>query len=388
MKGKNKLVGVLAVTLLSNAAMPMVYAASETYSVPSTAVYAQANEVALEEANYKLDYLGDLIDGIEKIGDLTGQELGWLNELKEAYKAISKIVEGLEKGVGNIAELRAKVIPRIDLLINIAETITADATELVDSQQQAHIIIGFAVTRAVVKAIDPFETADELKKASNDLTAALDRARAVPKQTEDSVRTHYNLEKLNKAINDAKRARNKELRNKLDATKLAEVDMAIKKAEDVKRNNKATVIEVGEAADELNAKIEEAYASIPEGERTASKSTKVDLEKDIKIAKNVRKELKGKVDSSVIKELNKAISSAERVLKNNRSTVNEVLEADKAIVEATNVAKEALNVVPEEPAVEPEAPVVEDENTEVEDNNIEVEQPTDNSDEVLVEVAE
>ena len=164
--------------------------------------------------------------------------------------------------------------------------------------------------------------------------------------------------------------------------------MAIKKAEDVKRNNKATVKEVGEAADELNAKIEEAYASIPEGERTASKSTKVDLEKDIKIAKNVRKELKGKVDSSVIKELNKAISSAERVLKNNRSTVNEVLEADKAIVEATNVAKEALNVVPEEPAVEPEAPVVEDENTEVEDNNIEVEQPTDNSDEVLVEVAE
>lgn len=388
MKGKNKLVGVLAVTLLSNAAMPMVYAASETYSVPSTAVYAQANEVALEEANYKLDYLGDLIDGIEKIGDLTGQELGWLNELKEAYKAISKIVEGLEKGVGNIAELRAKVIPRIDLLINIAETITADATELVDSQQQAHIIIGFAVTRAVVKAIDPFETADELKKASNDLTAALDRARAVPKQTEDSVRTHYNLEKLNKAINDAKRARNKELRNKLDATKLAEVDMAIKKAENVKRNNKATVKEVGEAADELNAKIEEAYASIPEEERTASTSTKVDLEKDIKIAKNVRKELKGKVDSSVIKELNKVISSSERVLKNNRSTVNEVLEADKAIVEATNVAKEALNVVPEEPAVEPEAPVVENGNTEVEDNNIEVEQPTDNSDEVLVEVTE
>ena len=128
----------------------MVYAASGTYSVPNTAIYAQTNEAALNEANSKLDYLGDLIDGIEKIGDLTGQELGWLKELKEAYKAISKIVEGLEKGVGNIAELRAKVIPRIDLLINIAETITADATELSDSQQQAHVIIGFAVTRAVV----------------------------------------------------------------------------------------------------------------------------------------------------------------------------------------------------------------------------------------------
>ena len=242
------------------------------------------------------------------------------------------------------------------------------------------------------------------------MTAALDRARTVPKQTEDSVRTHYNLEKLNKAINDAKRARNKELRNKLDATMLAEVDMAIKKAEDLKRNNKATVKEVAEAADELNAKIEEAYNSIPEGERTASKSTKVELERDIKVAKNVRNDLKGKVDSSVIKELNKAISSAEKVLKNNRSTVNEVQEADKAIVEATNVAREAINVVPEEgsvvpekdPAVEPETPVVpeedpavesetpvaQDEITPVEDNSNEVEQPADEVEEVLVEVVE
>lgn len=392
MKAKKKLVGILAVTMLTNAAMPVVYAANETEDVIAPVQYL-AQERAADEANAKLDYLGDLIEGLEKIaGDLTGSELGWLKELKNAFDFISKI---MDKGIGSIAELRTKIIPRLDLLINVAETITADATELADSEQQAHVIVGFSVTRALLKATDLFETADGLNKASEDLTAALDRARQVPKQTEDSVRTHYNLDKLNRAINNAKNIRNRELRNKLDSTQLAEVDMVIRKADDVRRNNRATVKEVEEATQELNAKIEEAYAAIPEGERAANNSTKLQLEKDIQIAKNLRDfKLKGNVDSSVIRELNREITMANRVLKNNRSTVNQVLEADKAIVEATNVSKDALNAKEETEAPveeETETPVVEEE-TDVEDIEVEenetLNDEVENFDEGLVEVVE
>lgn len=392
MKAKKKLVGILAVTMLTNAAMPVVYAANETEDVIAPVQYL-AQERAADEANAKLDYLGDLIEGLEKIaGDLTGSELGWLKELKNAFDFISKI---MDKGIGSITELRTKIIPRLDLLINVAETITADATELADSEQQAHVIVGFSVTRALLKATDLFETADGLNKASEDLTAALDRARQVPKQTEDSVRTHYNLDKLNRAINNAKNIRNIELRNKLDPTQLAEVDMVIRKADDVRRNNRATVKEVEEATQELNAKIEEAYAAIPEGERAANNSTKLQLEKDIQIAKNLRDfKLKGNVDSSVIRELNREITMANRVLKNNRSTVNQVLEADKAIVEATNVAKDALNAKEETEAPveeETETPVVEEE-TDVEDIEVEenetLNDEVENFDEGLVEVVE
>lgn len=392
MKAKKKLVGILAVTMLTNAAMPVVYAANETEDVIAPVQYL-AQERAADEANAKLDYLGDLIEGLEKIaGDLTGSELGWLKELKNAFDFISKI---MDKGIGSIAELRTKIIPRLDLLINVAETITADATELVDSEQQAHVIVGFSVTRALLKATDLFETADGLNKASEDLTAALDRARQVPKQTEDSVRTHYNLDKLNRAVSRAKDLRNRELRNKLDPTQLAEVDMVIRKADEVRRNNRATVKEVEEATQELNAKIEEAYAAIPEGERAANNSTKLQLEKDIQIAKNLRDfKLKGNVDSSVIRELNREITMANRVLKNNRSTVNQVLEADKAIVEATNVAKDALNTKEETEAPveeETETPVVEEE-TDVEDIEVEenetLNDEVENFDEGLVEVVE
>ena len=100
---------------------------------------------------------------------------------------------------------------------------------------------------------------------------------------------------------------------------------------------------------------------------------------------------------------------ANRILKNNRSTVNQVLEADKAIVEATNIANDALNtkeeaeapVVEEENETtivedETEIPAIEEEST-VEDKNIDAEENEtsndevenfDNVDEGLVELAE
>ena len=105
---------------------------------------------------------------------------------------MTKIVKS---GINSASELRNKIIPRIDLLINVAETITADATELADSEQQAHIIVGFSVTRAILKATDLFENAEGLKKASENLTASLEKARQVPKLTDDSKRTHYTLQK-------------------------------------------------------------------------------------------------------------------------------------------------------------------------------------------------
>lgn len=77
----------------------------------------------------------------------------------------------------------------------------------------------------MLKATDLFENADGLNKASANLNEALDRARKVPKLTYESKRTHYTLEQLDRAIARAKEIRNKELRNKLDPTELAEVDM-------------------------------------------------------------------------------------------------------------------------------------------------------------------
>ena len=184
---------------------------------------------------------------------------------------MTKIVKS---GINSASELRDKIIPRIDLLINVAETITADATELADSEQQAHIIVGFSVTRAILKATDLFENAEGLKKASEDLTASLEKARQVPKLNDDSKRTHYTLQKLDKAIANAKGIRNRELKNKLDPAILAEVDILIRQAQEVRRNTSSTVAEVNAMTQKLNEKIEQAIYVIPEGERAANKIQK------------------------------------------------------------------------------------------------------------------
>ena len=94
--------------------------------------------------------------------------------------------------------------------------------------------------------------------------------------------------KLDKAIANAKGIRNKELKNKLDPAILAEVDILIRQAQEVRRNTSSTVAEVNAITKKLNAKIDEAVKAIPEGKRAANKIQKRGLEKDIQAAKNLR----------------------------------------------------------------------------------------------------
>ncbi|WP_394011950.1 CAMP factor family pore-forming toxin [Anaerococcus cruorum] len=393
MKKSKVLASALSIALLSNTVLPATKMAQKTPTLSSVAYAAEESSQA-KEAKDKLNYLGSLIEGLENIaGGLSGNPLSWLKELKRAYELTSKL---LNSAIGSVSDLTKSVIPRIDLLINVAETITADATELADSEQQAHVIVGFSVTRALLKATNIFEKEDGLNKASENLTASLEKAREIPKLTDDSKRTHYTLQQLDRALSRAKEARNKELKNKLDPNELAEFDLLIKKATDVRRNNFATVAEVKAISEELVAKTEEAYKSIPEGEKTANKSTKLALEKDIQAAKNLRDfSLKGKVDAKVIQELNREIADANRVLNNSRATINEVEAADEIIVAATNKAlgkleevqakEKAEEITPEieEPVVEEndetpsvEVPVVNEETTEDEEIEEELEAET------------
>lgn len=381
MKKSKVLASALSIALLSNTVLPATKIAEKTPALSSVAYAAEESSQA-KEAKDKLNYLASLIKGLENIaGGLAGNPLSWLKELKNAYELTSKL---LNRAIGSVSDLTKSVIPRIDLLINVAETITADATELADSEQQAHVIIGFSVTRALLKATNIFEKADGLNKASENLTASLEKAREIPKLTDDSKRTHYTLQQLDRALSRAKEARNTELKNKLDPSALAEFDLLIKKATDVRRNNFATVAEVKAITEELVSKTEEAYKSIPEGEKTANKSTKLALEKDIKAAKNLRDfSLKGKVDGKVIQELNREIADANRVLNNSRATINEVEAADEIIVAATNKALGKLEEVQvkekaeevEETIPEVEEPVIEDETVE-EESTEEVEDET------------
>ena len=377
MKKSQLLAATLSVALLSNTVVPCLGSIAKDDLKLSSVAYAAEEGSEKDQAIDKLDYLGDLIKGLENIaGGLAGNQLDWLKSLKNAYDFVSKIVKNGLVGAG---QLREKVIPRINLLINVAETITADATELVDSEQQAHVIIGFSVTRALLKATDIFENADGLNKASEDLLNSLEKARQVPKLTENSKRTHYTLEKLDRAIANAREVRNRELRYKLDSVALADVDSAIKSAVDVRRNNQATVGQVQEATDELNAKISEALASIPDEDKTASAKDKAVLGKDIEEAKKVRDfELKGKVDSSVIRELNRAIADANRIFRNARTTVKEANAADEELLNAIEKAK--TNLLVEEP-VEEEIPSEEEIEENIPEEKVDEELSEEDSDE-------
>ncbi|MDD7362883.1 MAG: CAMP factor family pore-forming toxin [Peptoniphilus sp.] len=348
MKRKSAITAVLAITMLSTTVAPAVYAVGDTSPAVTTTLYAETDDKgSLSEIDSKMDELNRSISDLEKIsGILTGDQLDWLKQLKEGFDLINKLIHGQ---IANLSSVREKLIARIDLMINVSEVITADATELVDSEQQAHVIIGFGVTRALLKGTDPFASTDDLNKASENVKDSLERAREIPKQTEDSVRSHYNLERLNRAISRAKDLRNREFRHKLNPGELAKVDLIIRKAEGVRADRTATVGEVKTMTQQLNDAVDEAFLSIPEEQRAADDVTRFPLEKSIQEAKNLRDfSLKGQVDSVVIKELNREISNAERVLRNKNATVSQVQDANETMTKAIEKAASALQPVVEE----------------------------------------
>ena len=149
--------------------------------------------------------------------------------------------------------------------------------------------------------------------------------------------------------------------------------------DNVSKNNQATVGQVQEATDELNAKISEALASIPDEDKTASAKDKAVLGKDIEEAKKVRDfELKGKVDSSVIRELNRAIADANRIFRNARTTVKEANAADEELLNAIEKAK--TNLLVEEP-VEEEIPSEEEIEENIPEEKVDEELSEEDSDE-------
>lgn len=257
MKNKKALAITLALSMvLTGAIAPAVNAAGlEEAPVGEETVYA--NATSIEDVTGKLEQIGNIIKRLKEIKDkLTGDQIDNLAKLEKAYNF-------LKERVGEAyGKFRGRYNARVDLVLASAEAITADATEFVDSEQQAHVIIGFAVTRGLVKAVDLLATEEELLAATEVVYTGIEDARAIPKQTDDSRATHYDKEVLKREIKRAKRLRKKVFKDNMAPEDLVRVDIEIANAERVRRNKKATVAEVEEAVANLTAVVDEAYMNM------------------------------------------------------------------------------------------------------------------------------
>lgn len=218
------------------------------------------------EAEEKAEAVEETMKHVAEIADaakVARPDIKWSKEFNELFKTLSELQgEILALASGNIPAFDAKtILARAELATNIGLTIDTATTKLKDKVQAAHVEIGFAVTRAVIRLTNLTSTEAQLKESIKDLQDVLTRVSAYPEIAETDIATVYVKNELTKKIWKTRWDRDTNILGKKAFPTYHELNKHITKAVGVELNPKSTVKQVRDAVADLDA----AYKTALEG---------------------------------------------------------------------------------------------------------------------------
>lgn len=180
-----------------------------------------------------------------------------LNTALEWRTIVEDIVTGRIPNV-DIATIK----PRIELTIQIAHTIETASQKLRNKVEDAHVQLGFAVTRAVLRVLNITATKEMLADSAKDLKAVLDRVSNYPDLKPTDRATIYTKAALDKKIWETRFDRDKNILGKVDFEVYNELNGDITHAVGVQLNPNSTVAEVNQAITDLDAAYKKAASHL------------------------------------------------------------------------------------------------------------------------------
>lgn len=232
----------MALLALSLVAVPVLQ--------PVSVVYGADNEVS--QPSEELEVVKDELEEIEEL-EVADEGIPY----EEQVDSIEEAVEKIETNSRDIYDTNT-ISARVDLLLLSTKSITIATTELTNKIQKAHVDIGFGITKAVAKAVNPFTSVDELRDAEGELNALLAEVSNYPELTSDDVATGYYKANLSRSIWDTRVARDRNVLGKKTFDTYNELNKAITRAVGVKLNPRATCGDIDQAIQDLAAAYETA----------------------------------------------------------------------------------------------------------------------------------
>jgi cAMP factor len=260
MKNKNMSI-LLAGSILLTTVAPVatnVYASSADNEI----VQGYNQDAVLQNLEEKEEQLKDL-----KSEDLTSENQQNVDKLLDFVKDLED--QQSEKfGYYNARSFELpkydNIPQRIELLTNIIKTITKSTKELNNKVRKAQTEIGLEITRAVVIVVNPASSQDKITGEITRLNETYERVLGYDDLTDEDAATVYVKAKLDKAIWDTRVKRDKEIIGKTSFEVYNTLNKNISKAVGVWLNPKATVAEVNQAIDDLQAALDEALSHVGE----------------------------------------------------------------------------------------------------------------------------
>ncbi len=241
------------------AAMSPALAAPTTTSVVTTT--AASADAQLQE----VDALIAKLEATQTKLTATGHETNYGKEIREllgaAWQWRTAIVAIAAGGVPPFDP--ATILPRIQLATEVADTIRIATTEFTNKTNDAHVQIGFAVTRAVIRLANPSGSVDQLRTSITELDTLVEKVRTYPDLTPEDTATIYVKARLDQAIWETRIARDKNILGKVPFAVYHKLNTKITHAVGVQLDPTTTVQQVDDEVAALKAAYAEAEAALP-----------------------------------------------------------------------------------------------------------------------------
>ncbi|WP_216404756.1 CAMP factor family pore-forming toxin [Arcanobacterium phocae] len=263
-------VALSASLLIPHLAAPVAHATTVSYPAVSlvslTANTGENQEKQIQaEAKEKAEAVEETMKHVTEIADaakVARPDIKWSKEFNELFKTLSELQgEILALASGNIPAFDAKtILARAELATNIGLTIDTAATKLKDKVQAAHVEIGFAVTRAVIRLTNLTSTEVQLKESIKDLQDVVARVSSYPDIADSDIATIYVKNELTKKIWKTRWDRDTNILGKKAFVTYHGLNKHITKAVGVELNPHSTVQQVRDAVTDLDTAYKTALA--------------------------------------------------------------------------------------------------------------------------------
>ncbi|WP_216431887.1 CAMP factor family pore-forming toxin [Arcanobacterium phocae] len=248
--------------LIPQLATPVAQANTHSSSIPShVVVLKETGETQQEikaEAREKAEAVEETLNHVAEVAEVAKvarPDVQWSKEFNGLFKTLRELQgELVALASGNIPAFDAQtILSRAELATNIGLTIDTAVSKLNNKVQAAHVEIGFAVTRAVIRLTNLTSTEAQLKDSIEDLKKVVERVSGYPDIEPTDIATVYVKNELTKKIWKVRWDRDTNILGKKAFPTYHELNKHITKAVGVELNAKSTVQQVRDAVADLDA---------------------------------------------------------------------------------------------------------------------------------------
>lgn len=209
--------------------------------------------------------INDINAAVATLKEIQSEEpkADWSKEFDKLFATAAELTQSLAVVAGGYQTLANPdlIMARTHLIVEIGLTVDKSANNLRYKIQKAHVELGFAVTRAIMRVANIGATEYQLNDSISDLRATYDRVSTYRDLKSTDTATIYVKDLLNKAIWNTRVARDKEILTHKNFRTYYTLNKEITKAVGVWFKAKATVADCDAAIARLNSAYATAYAA-------------------------------------------------------------------------------------------------------------------------------